>query len=776
MPHKPSYEEFQRRVAELEKLEKLYRSIVEDQTDFIVCWLPNGIRTFANDSYCRYFSAKREEVLGTSFFPLIQPEDLEKLKERVEKLTPENPTSTDVNRVFLPDGSIGWHQWIDRAIFDENGRLIEYQSVGKDITLRKRAEEALQKSERRFRDLTEMLPEAVFEADLDVNLTYANRQAFSLFGYTQDDLERGVNGFDLLIPEELERARENLFRRMQGEEMGLIQYSAVRKNGTVFPILMHASPIIEQGTFKGIRGVIIDITERLQAEEALVQSEERFRLAFATSPDAISINRVDGTYVEVNEGFTELTGYARDDVIGKSSLDIKIWDIPEDRQRLIEKLQRDGRAKNLESRFRLKDGSLKIGLMSAKIFNLQGEPHILSVTRDITEKKRAEEEKLRLKEQLHQALKMEAIGTLAGGIAHDFNNILTIIIGSGQMIREKSNDFFARKNIQQVLTAANRAKFLVQQILAFSHQTEHKLTPVRLQSILKETVQLLRATTPATVEIIADIRPQCSVVNADPTQIHQILMNLCTNAVHAMDEKGILNISLQEVDLDAEFLKYHPRIPPGRFVQLAVSDTGTGIPEEVKKLLFVPFFTTKEIGKGTGMGLAVVHGIVEEHQGFIDVDTEVGRGSTFRVFFPVTKAVEQVEPEKKIELPGGTERILFVDDEEPLLHLARRRLTSLGYSVTTESSSVKALELFRTDPAQFDLVFTDQTMPNMTGSELAAEILKQRPEMPIILCSGYSSKISKETPRVEGISRFIPKPYDQKVLAETIRDALDGKG
>jgi len=776
MSPKPTYEELEEKVKKLEKLEELYRSIVEDQSEFIVRWLPDGIRTFVNKSYCEYYGRSKEELVGTSFFPLIKPEDLVRVKQRLKNLTPENPISTDEHRVKLPDGSTGWNKWTDRAIFDENGRLIEYQSVGEDITERKRAEEAIQKSDKRIRDLTEMLPEAIFEADLDINLTYANREAFSLFGFTQKDFENGLNGINLLVPEERDKARNNLLKRLQGEELGGIQYKAIKKDGTVFPILLHVSPIIEQGTFKGFRGIILDLTERIRAEEALIQSEERFRLAFQTSPDAININQMDGTYIEVNEGFVELTGYSREEVVGKSSLDIKIWDIPEDRQRLIEGLKRDGRVKNLESRFLMKDGSYRYALMSANLIRLQGEPHILSITKDITDKKKMEEEKSRLEEQLHQAQKMEAIGNIAGGIAHDFNNILTIIIGFGQLIRDKSQDSLAQQNIQQILKAANRAKFLVQQILTFSRQAEHKFIPLRLQSITKEVVQLLKATTPTTVNISADIQPQCSAVNADPTQVHQILVNLCTNAVHAMDEKGVLKISLQEVDLNADALRFQPKIIPGRFAQLSVSDTGTGIKEEILKLIFDPFFTTKEVGKGTGMGLSVVHGIVEEHGGFIKVDSQVGKGSTFYVFFPVTENAEKGISERKTTLPIGTERILFIDDEETLLKLAKRMLQGLGYSVTVESSSLKALQIFKSDPDQFDLIVTDQTMPNMSGLELMAEILKVRPDIPVILCTGYSSKISEETAGKKGLSKYIVKPYDKKVLAEAIREVMNKKG
>lgn len=403
-------------------------------------------------------------------------------------------------------------------------------------------------------------------------------------------------------------------------------------------------------------------------------------------------------------------------------------------------------------------------------------PKVFATVQDITERKRAEEEKEKLEEKLRQAYKMDALGTLTGGIAHDFNNLLAIIVGYSELIRSDSSDESnVQECIKQVELAAHRATDLVRQILAFSRQTGNELIPVRLQSLVKESIKLLRATIPTTIEIIQDIHPQCGVVNADPTQINQIMINLCTNAVHAMDEKGVLEVALQEVDLKPEALIDRPGFSPGPYVCLSVLDTGAGMDKKTIDRIFNPFFTTKDVGKGTGMGLSVVHGLVESHGGFVTVESEPGKGSTFNVFLPVTEKEEFFEVETTEPIQTGNERILVVDDEPNLTALARRILENLSYKVVSESSSTKALEIFKSNPEQFDLVITDQSMPDMSGSELIAEVLKIRPDIPCILCTGFSSKVSAKTASDYGISKYINKPYSKKLLAETVREVLDAK-
>jgi len=394
---------------------------------------------------------------------------------------------------------------------------------------------------------------------------------------------------------------------------------------------------------------------------------------------------------------------------------------------------------------------------------------------DITERKKAEEEKARMEAQLRQALKMEAIGTLAGGIAHDFNNILSAIIGFSEMAREDvPPDSKVSENLGKVLKAGFRARDLVKQILAFSRQANIDPIHLRPASIIKEGVKLLRSSIPATIEIHEHIDPGTGVILADPTQIHQILMNLCTNAFHAMEENGgRLDISLHEVKLDTEMLANEPGVKAGTFVLLAVHDSGAGIDPEIKDRIFDPYFTTKEVGKGTGMGLAIIHGIVKNYGGFISCASEPGKGTTFKVFLPV---ITQDMPDKEEILdgfPAGHEQILFVDDEALIADIAKELLEKLGYAVTVRKNSLEALETFSNQPEKFDLVITDHTMPRMTGTELARRMLKIRPDLPIILCTGYSSTTSEAEARLVGIKEFAFKPISIQHMVRLIRKVLD---
>lgn len=394
---------------------------------------------------------------------------------------------------------------------------------------------------------------------------------------------------------------------------------------------------------------------------------------------------------------------------------------------------------------------------------------------DITERKRAEEEKARMEAQLRQALKMEAIGTLAGGIAHDFNNILSAIIGYSEIaIEDLPSDSRVGMNLRKVLKAGFRARDLVKQILAFSRQADIDPVHLRPASIIKEGIKLLRSSIPVTIEIYEDIDPATGVILADPTQLHQILMNLCTNAFHAMEDKGgRLEISLREIVLGREALGNELGVAAGTFAQLTVHDSGTGIDPAIRNNIFDPYFTTKEAGKGTGMGLAIIHGIVKNYGGFISCESELGRGTTFKAFLPVVKQDTPAEEEILNGIAIGTEEILFVDDEVQIADMAKEILQRLGYAVTLSKSSVEALEAFHNHPEKFDLVITDQTMPGMTGIELSRRMLQIRPDLPIILFTGYSSTVTEAEARLLGIKEFAFKPISVRSLARLIRKVLD---
>jgi len=395
--------------------------------------------------------------------------------------------------------------------------------------------------------------------------------------------------------------------------------------------------------------------------------------------------------------------------------------------------------------------------------------------REIAEHKRAEEEEKKLKAQIQRAQRMEAIGTLAGGIAHDFNNILTAIIGYTELLRyDLPEDSKAQANLEAIYEAGIRAKDLIQQILTFSRQSVEEKKPLRISTVIKEALKLLRGSLPTTIEIRHNLGSESDTVLANPTQIHQVLINLCTNSAQAMREKGgVLEVSLEDADLDLEAAASNPDLKLGEYVKLTVRDTGSGIAPEIVERIFDPYFSTREPEQGTGMGLAVVHGIVRSTGGAIAVASKLGEGTAIHVFFPRVRSTVTAEARALSPFPSGNEQILFVDDEKALVDIGVQLLEHLGYRVVARTSSIEALEAFRSQPEKFDLVMSDQTMPNMTGEMLAKELIRIRPDIPIVLCTGYSEMITEEKATALGIKKLIMKPILMREMSETIRQILD---
>lgn len=507
--------------------------------------------------------------------------------------------------------------------------------------------------------------------------------------------------------------------------------------------------------------------ERMQAEESLSQFkntlDSTLDCVFMFDPETLR-------FFYVNQGAMDQLGYSREELLGMTPTDIKPHFDESTFRAVIQPLMSGGcSSTTFQTLHRSKSGND----IPVEIF-LQFIPgprkHFVAIVRDITERKNIEA-------KLRQAYKMEAMGTLAGGIAHEFNNILTAILGFADLAKEEMPaDSPAREDINEVLKASNRAKDLVNQILSFSRQAEQqKMQPVQIQPLIKEALKLLRASVPSTIEIIQNITAEDTTVKADPTQVHQLFMNLCTNALHALEnEKGVIEVTLKRTHLQAKTMP-QVNLPTGTYIELCVRDTGKGMDEGIISRIFDPFFTTKDVDKGTGMGLSVVHGIAESHQGAVSVESRVGDGSTFHVFFPVAEDKAPEIPLDHEPVPTGSERILYVDDEMVIAHMGKQIMERLGYKVTVRTSSVEAFEAFRAQSDRFDLVITDHIMPNLTGEELAVKILAIRPDMPIILSSGYSTMVDEARAKAAGIREFIPKPVERATLAKTIRKVLGQK-
>ena len=529
------------------------------------------------------------------------------------------------------------------------------------------------------------------------------------------------------------------------------------------------APITDSsGQVVGICGIARDVTEKHRAAAKARQSEEKYRALFNNSRDGIYITARDGLIEEANPAFRKMFGFGDGDLKGQSVLDL--YEDPSDRKRFQQAIEVNGSLLDFELNLRSKDGR-RIDCLITSSLRRDHDGAIVGYEgsiRDVTDRKV-------LEQQLFQAQKMEAIGTLAGGIAHDFNNILYAIIGFTELAKDEAGSSGRlRRYLSQTLKAGERAKFLVNQILTFSRQSEVEKRPLLIGPIVKEVCKFLRASLPTTIDIRWKLGDPLSPVLADPTQIHQVLMNLCTNAGHAMrGTGGKLTVSLEEVELDVASVGAHRDTIPGLYQQLTVADTGQGIDRAVLDRIFDPYFTTKEKGEGTGLGLAVVHGIVKAHRGIITVESKPGEGSVFRVFLPVVQEEMHSEPEPHEHLKTGTEHILVVDDEESIARMIGTMLRRLGYDVVTRTSSVEALELFKNSSKKFNLVITDMTMPNMTGKELVQKMREIRGDIPVILCTGFSELMTEQQAKAMGIQAFLMKPVLREEMARTIRRVLE---
>ena len=633
------------------------------------------------------------------------------------------------------------------------------------------ADEALIEGEKKYRELTNSLPQVVFETDEKGTLTFLNSNGFDFFGYTEKDFEKGLNALQMITPSDRNEVMENIQRVLSGEEFYGNEYTAIRKDGSTFPITVHANPIVHEGRATGLRGIIIDLTEHKLAEEELDREREKFRLLIEKSPLGICLIGKGNHYKYMNPKFIEMFGYTMEDIPTGQEWFEKAFPDPEYRKQVTSTYIRDlAESKTDESRPRTftvtcKDGKEKV-IHFLPVKMLSDDQYVL--TQDITEQ-------TRLEKQLRHAQKMEAIGTLAGGIAHDFNNILSAIMGYTELsMLEIPDQSSTMDKLNEILNATHRAKDMVRHILAFSRKDKQERTQIQVSPIVKEVSRMLRSALPSTIEIRQHIDIAEGIVEADATQIHQVLMNLSTNAAHAMREKGgILDISVTDVDVNMAEEARHADLKQGPHVRLTVRDTGEGITKEVMERIFEPYFTTKEKGVGTGLGLAVTHGIVKSHGGAITLESKPGKGSTFNVYIPSIKKEVALKAGATEVLPNGSERILFVDDEHALVEIGKQMLEKLGYEVTTTTSSIEALELFRVKPDQFDLVVTDMTMPKMTGEKLAKEIMGIRADIPIVLCTGYSEHIGSESAEKMGIRGFVMKPLSMKKLAIAIRNGMD---
>ncbi len=671
------------------------------------------------------------------------------------------------------------HDELDGKVRERTRELQEAnEHLRREIDEHAKAENELSKTKALLDSVMEQSPMPMALVTADGTIEILNKATIDMMGSPNDEIRPGMKVSEIKrswqtldaegVPIPIEQT--HLIRALKGDVARGKEHQFVRKDGKKIWISAYAVPIQDsKGNIIAGFAAYPDITKRKHAEEQVRVSNDKFSGIFNASPNAIAItNFNERRFLDANDKFIELSGYSREEIIGHTVHELNLWGEQEQSDRYKKLLQENGEVLNLEMTFLRRSGEQGTGFISSVMINLDGEPCVLAILNDISAFRH-------LENQLRQAHKMEAVGTLAGGIAHEFNNILGIIVGNMELAMGDVPEWNpAYHNLEEIRIASLRARDIVKQILAFSRQTQHILKPVSLNSVVTETLKLLRSSIPSTIEIRKNATTDSDMILADHTQINQILINLCTNATHAMlSEGGVLDVSITNISLDEDSVKSYDELTPGKYVELTVSDTGAGIETDTIDRIFDPYFTTKEVGEGSGMGLSVVHGIVKGHKGDITVSSDSGKGTSFRVLMPIVE--EEIKPEIKNKAPllRGSERILFVDDEKSLGLSAKRNLEDLGYRVEIERNSVRALSAFREEPKSFDLIITDTTMPGMSGDKLAQEIMKIRSDIPIILCTGYSERISEEEAKDLGIAAFVMKPILKDEIAATIRTVLD---
>lgn len=505
-------------------------------------------------------------------------------------------------------------------------------------------------------------------------------------------------------------------------------------------------------------------------KEDLKDSQEKYRTLFEMESDAIFlIEKNTGQILEANSAASTLYGYSKIDLTKMKNVDLSAEP---------DKTQKATHDKDVQIPVRYhkkKDGTVFPVEITANHLKWQGKDVHIAAIRDISHRMELEKERAVLQGQLSQARKMESLGTLAGGIAHEFNNILSIIIGNTELALDDVPEWSpVQHNLKEIKNSSMRAKDVVRQLLSFSRKTEHRKITIKLQTIIEETLTLLNATLPSNIQIHHDIPGGLRPIMADPAQIRQVLINLCMNGAHAMEEGGgLLTISVDDIELSSDMILRHQELIPGSYIKLTISDTGCGIHPQAIERIFDPYYTTKSVDKGIGMGLAMVHGIVRDHSGAVYVESEQGKGTIMTVLLPASEALVEKQHDAPQGVPFGTEHILVVDDEPSIVIMIKQILERLGYQVAVKTDSADALSLIRENPYMFDMILTDMTMPGMTGDKLASEILHIRPDMPIILCTGYNEKISIENAGKIGIRTYLEKPLNKEKLGEIVRKTLD---
>ena len=755
--------------------EEKFRAITGSALDAIILMGSQGQISYWNPAAERIFGYTAEEVVGKDLHLLLAPEELhEAYREGFSgfKDTGAGPVVGKTSEFLArrKDGTIFPMEISTSSINIKH----EWHAAGivRDITGRKEAEASLRESEEKYRNILESMEEGYFEVDLAGNFTFFNDAVCLMSGYPRDELE-GMNNRGYTSPETA-RMMFQVFNGIYrtGRPATMMDYEMIRKDGTKRTLELSASLRRDAaGEPVGFRGLIRDVTKRKRSEEALRESEEKYRTVLEANPDPVVVCDKECRVVYFNPAFTRVFGWTLEERLGRGMDDF----VPEENQAemnaMMARLLAGESLSGIESRRYSKSGQVLPVSVSGTIYRDRNGNPVGSIInlRDISEQRK-------LQSQLQHAQKMEAVGTLAGGIAHDFNNLLQAVQGYAELLlRGKAADNSEAAGLQKIINAAKRGGELTRQLLTFSRKVESKKRPVDLNCEVQEVRRLLERTLPRMIGIELRLAHDLKTVNADPVQMGQVLMNLAVNSKDAMPQGGRLLMETDNVTLDAEFCKTHLGAKPGRYIMLGVSDTGHGMDSKTIAHIFEPFYTTKGPGQGTGLGLAMVYGIVKDHDGYITCHSAPAVGTSFKVYLPVIDepAAMKTEGPTIPQITKGTETILVVDDEESIRDVTTNLLGAYGYTVLTAADGEAALEVCRRERSRIDLVVLDLIMPGMGGLKCLREILEINPGTLVLVASGYAAGGPWREAAEAGAKGYISKPYEIEKIAATIRLVLD---
>ncbi|MGA2735051.1 MAG: CHASE domain-containing protein [Syntrophobacteraceae bacterium] len=677
-------------------------------------------------------------------------------------------------------GGKGAYLWgAATALFDDQGNVTGAIETMRDITERKQAQDELFNSRQMLRSVFDNIPQRVFWKDRSSVFVGCNKSLALDAGYKDPSELVGKTDYEHASAATADRYRADDREVMESGRSKLnYEEPQIRPDGSQAWLITSKVPMYDQdGQVIGVLGTYSDITERKLAEDALRESEERFSRFFRSTPVGTSITRLsDGQFMDANDAFLGLSGYTREETVGHSALELGLWANTEDRSKMLKTLEEQGRLQDFETLFRRKSGEIMDVLISAEVMEMAGQQYMLGLTHDITERKRGEEERKKLEEQLFQAQKIESVGRLAGGVAHDFNNMLGVIIGRAEMAlgQDVSPDKL-QHHLEEILKAGLRSAALTRQLLAFARKQTAVAKILHLNDTISGMLKMLRRLIGEDIDLLWVPGLDLWNVKIDPSQVDQILANLVVNARDAISGVGAVTMRTENVVIDdskrAETLEFIP----GEYVLLTVSDTGTGMSREVCEMIFEPFFTTKEMGKGTGLGLSTVYGIVKQNDGFICVASEPGKGTTFKIYLPRFEVETEQVPSEEITVKRltGTETILLVEDDEAILDLGKTILENLGYTVLAAQAPADSIRIAEEHPGDIHLLITDVVMPEMNGRELAEQLSTIRPNLECLYMSGYTADVMAHRGILDKGLNFIQKPFGSDDLAVRVRQVLD---